>query len=124
MAEIKYRGTIPSIGEKLEVLSIDWMHDEVYLDQYGDSSYSIGEVSLEMATDFYDVNGVRIYEGDELIKIDRFYKHPDEVTEELNIGVVSLGKCSADAQGFSFTVQAFMTDNGFMAEEDVYRIVK
>lgn len=124
MKEIKYRGTIPSTGEKLDVLSIDWMHDEVYLDQCGDSSYTVAEVNLEMATDFYDINGVRIYEGDKLIKIETNYKHPETVTEEFNIGTVSLGKCSADAQGYSFTVQAFMTDNGFMAEEDVYRILK
>lgn len=123
MEKIKYRGKIPSTGDKLEVLSIDWMHDEVYLDQQGDSSYTIDEVKLEMSSGMLDVNGDEIYEGDELVKIvDGVYisKH---LPLESYMGTVELGLCSISIQG-GYEIKAFHAGGEVLSTCEKYRLVK
>ncbi|MGI4260823.1 YopX family protein [Klebsiella pneumoniae] len=67
---IKFRG-INRAGELDEVVSIDWMHDEVYFERGTDVATPIDQACLMQFTGQKDFDGKEVYVGD-IVEVDYY----------------------------------------------------
>jgi hypothetical protein len=68
MKNFKFKGVHPQTNTIMDVVVLDWVHDQVYFDQDTDVPYSSNECQLMLFTGKYDEDSNALYQGSEGVR--------------------------------------------------------